>query len=207
MSFSICLSEKSNSLIQTTNQIHSYSENSKLKYNLAKVENSSFQQLILPVESVIKIASKNIESLIFKNKYSNTYADKTRCPFYTTIKPQASVYEFIITLASLTKLQASTIILAIKYIDRYCDMNYYHLSYLNVYKLILISTIVSLKFNEDQIVRLDRFSKFSKLSIDELIILEKHFLEGIKFKLYVCCKSYSLIECYIAEKLKCTLIQ
>lgn len=203
MSDLVCLFKKSTSVMETTNETHSNcNKNGKLNKNLANSHYTLIQNLQVSVKSIVKIASINIESLILENENSQSENNITDCPFYTSIKPQASIYEFIIAIASFTKMQVSSIILAIKYIDRYCDINDYKLSYLNIYKLILTSIIVSLKYNEDQIIKFDYFSKFSILTIKELVLMENHFLEGLNFKLYVCSKSYDLIELYLIEKLK-----
>jgi hypothetical protein len=166
---------------------------------------------LIDIRDVITISSKNIVSLIEKNKKNRrNKLEETlilneleklniNIPFSTSILPRISIKRFIKRLVDSSKMCYSTLILMNKYIDRYCDINGILISEFNIYKLLLIACIVACKFNEDKLITLQEYSLLSGISLRELIYLEKVFLEGLNFKLYVSKESYFYIETYISD--------
>ena len=88
-------------------------------------------------------------------------------------------------LSQFTKINESTIIIILIYIDRICNINKFTLTYRNIYKIILSSMVVAIKYNEDNFYSSEIYAKIGGLSIKELNYLEFHFLVLIKFSLYV----------------------
>ena len=76
-------------------------------------------------------------------------------------------------------------ILILIYIDRICNYNKIQLIYNNIFKLILASAFVAIKFNEDIHYSLEVYAKIGGVPPSELEYLEFHFLILIKFALNV----------------------
>ena len=95
------------------------------------------------------------------------------------------IKNYLIRLCQFTKINESTIILILIYIDRICNINKFTLTYRNIYKLILSSMVVAIKYNEDNFYSSEIYAKVGGLSIKELNYLEFHFLILIKFSLFI----------------------
>ena len=99
--------------------------------------------------------------------------------------PSMPIKNYLIRLCQFTKINESTIIIILIYIDRICNINKFTLTYRNIYKIILSSMVVAIKYNEDNFYSSDIYAKIGGLSIKELNYLEFHFLVLIKFSLFV----------------------
>jgi hypothetical protein len=82
-------------------------------------------------------------------------------------------------------MEESTMILVLIYIDRICNYNKIQLLYQNIFKIILASAFVAIKFNEDIHYSLEVYAKIGGVPPSELEYLEFHFLILIKFALNV----------------------
>ena len=82
-------------------------------------------------------------------------------------------------------MEESTLILTLIYIDRIGNYTNFQLTYKNIYKLILASVFVAIKFNEDSHYSIDTYAKIGRVSRSELAYLEFHFLIIINFDLNV----------------------
>ncbi len=76
-------------------------------------------------------------------------------------------------------------VLILIYIDRICNFNSIQLTYRNIFKLILVSALVAIKFNEDSHYSMEVYAKIGGLPTSELVNLEYYFLILIKFALNV----------------------
>ena len=106
-------------------------------------------------------------------------------PFATKNSPSISIKNYLLRLTKFTKMEESTMILILIYIDRICNFNNIQLTYKNIFKLILASTLVAIKFNEDAHYSLEVYAKIGGIPTNELENLEFHFLILIKFALNV----------------------
>ena len=70
-------------------------------------------------------------------------------PFTTKTRPSISIKDYLLRLSKFTKMEESTMILVLIYIDRICNYNKIQLLYQNIFKIILASAFVAIKFNED----------------------------------------------------------
>lgn len=105
--------------------------------------------------------------------------------FMTKNIPSISIKDYLIRLSQYTKMNDSTIILILIYIDRFCNNNNISLSYRNIYKLILVAMVSAIKYNEDNFYSSEIYAKIGGLSLKELNYLEFHFLILIKFSLFI----------------------
>ena len=106
-------------------------------------------------------------------------------PFTTKTRPSISIKDYLLRLSKFTKMEESTMILVLIYIDRICNYNKIQLLYQNIFKIILASAFVAIKFNEDIHYSLEVYAKIGGVPPSELEYLEFHFLILIKFALNV----------------------
>ena len=91
------------------------------------------------------------------------------------------------------KMDISTLIIAIIYIDNFCDKNQYILTKNNIFRILLSACLLSLKFNEDITVNYKSYSEIAAVSVEDLknlefyMYLKLHFSLIVKYELY---KSY-----------------
>ena len=106
-------------------------------------------------------------------------------PFLSKKIPSISIEKYLERLISHTKMEISTLILILIYIDKICKNNKFRLNYFNIHKLIVTSMLVSIKYNEDDYFSNSFYAKVGGVSITELNHLEYEFLSLIDFELYV----------------------
>ena len=92
-----------------------------------------------------------------------------------------------------SKMDISTLINSIIYIDYFCDKNKYYLTPNNIFRILLSTCLLSLKFNEDITINYKTYAEIAAVSIEDLknlefyMYLKLHFTLNVKYELY---KSY-----------------
>ena len=105
--------------------------------------------------------------------------------FETKSEPSISIKDYIKRLYEFSKPNESTIISSLIYIDRFCQNNNIIITKCNIYKLLLTSFVIAMKYNEDFIYSINVYSKIGGVSSTELKNLEMKFLFMIEFELYI----------------------
>ena len=105
--------------------------------------------------------------------------------FISTIVPSISIKDYLIRLVQLTRMEESSLIFIVIYIDRFCSFNHIKLTHNNIHKLILTSMFIAIKFNEDKHYSLEIYAKIGGVSPQELKSMEFYFLVFIQFNLNV----------------------
>ena len=118
-------------------------------------------------------------------------------PFISKKIPSISIENYLGRLVIHTKMEISTLILILIYIDKICKNNKFRLNYFNIHKLIVTSMLISIKYNEDDFFSNSFYAKVGGVSITELNHLEYEFLSLIDFDLYVDDDLYSKYSNYI----------
>lgn len=139
----------------------------------------------IPQTKTIEIIADLLNNICEENKDKTENIDKNIKPFMTTNIPSMPIKDYLIRLCQFTKINESTIILILIYIDRICNFNKFTLTYRNIYKLLLSSMVVAIKYNEDNFYSSEIYAKIGGLSLKELNYLEFHFLILIKFSLFI----------------------
>ena len=122
-----------------------------------------------------------------EKKYNRNFLLKA---FKNKSIPSISIKNYLIRLSKHAKVNESTIILILIYIDRICNMNHFILTYYNIHKLILAAFILAIKYNEDYYYHMIYYSKMGGVSLSELNYLESEYLKLVDYKLYVDTKLY-----------------
>lgn len=106
-------------------------------------------------------------------------------PFMTKSIPSITIKDYLFRLYKYSKINESTVVLILIYIDRMCKNTNFVLTYYNIHKLVLSALISAIKYNEDRYYSMVYYAKFGGVSLNELNNLEYEFLTLIDFNLFV----------------------
>ena len=119
--------------------------------------------------------------------------------FITKKRPHISIYDFLKRLYKYSNATEEILILVLIYIDRLSRNRKIRLNYLNIYKLILASFLVAIKFNSDDYYSLGFYAKLGGVSQKEIEALEYQFITLLDFKLFVEDKLYDKYDKYLRK--------
>ncbi len=100
-------------------------------------------------------------------------------------KHRISTREYLAKLLDAFKIEDSTIVLSLIYLDKLCYLHNLRLSVEVFQKLFFVSLLIAIKFNEDEIFKYTFYSRNAGIDLNELLFLEKRFLALIQYSLYV----------------------
>jgi hypothetical protein len=137
---------------------------------------------------IINSISSSLKDIIKYNKSNEKNVQKDI--FYLSFIPPISLEDFIKHLMKYSKMDISTLIISIIYIDIFCDKNQYILTENNIFRILLSVCLLSLKFNEDIIINYKSYAEIASVSVEDLknlefyMYLKLHFSLNIKYELY-----------------------
>ena len=172
---------------EDTEVIKTNSISSKKKY--AKTEVFSQEEEITKL-GTIEIISDLFINICEENKTKKKQKNLLLKSFTNKNIPSITIKDYLIRLSKYSKVNESTIILILIYIDRVCNMKHFFLTYFNIHKMILASFILAIKYNEESYYFMSYYSKLGGVSMSELENLESEFLELIEFNLFIEQKLY-----------------
>ena len=141
---------------------------------------------------IINSISLSLKDIINENKKLIS-KDANKDLFYLSFIPPISLEDYIKRLMTYSKMDISTLIISIIYIDYFCDKNKYYLTPNNIFRILLSACLLSLKFNEDITVNDKEYAEIAAVSVEDLknlefyMYLKLHFSLNVKYELY---KSY-----------------
>ena len=106
-------------------------------------------------------------------------------PFLSKKVPAITIKNYLERLIKYTKIESTTLVLILIFIDRVCDINKIRLNYFNIHKLIIASMLVSIKYNEDDYFSNEFYAKVGGIRMTDMNKLEYEFLSLIEFNLFV----------------------
>lgn len=165
-----------------TNSISSKKKNIIIEDTIYKEELLKIGTIELISDLLVKICEENKTKICNKNILLKSFTNKNI--------PSISIKDYLLRLSKHTKVNESTIILILIYIDRICNMNHFILTYYNIHKLILAALILAIKYNEENYYHMIYYSKIGGVSLSELNFLESEYLILIGYKLFVDTKLY-----------------
>jgi len=98
---------------------------------------------------------------------------------------QITMEEYIYRLSSFLKFELSTLISALIYIDRLCELKDLVINRQNIHRVFLVSLVTSIKINEDLHYTNRVFADVGGITLEKLNYLENVFLDNIGFSLYI----------------------
>ena len=189
-----------NKKIETQNQMNSNNKNSSVNKIILFYSDNIRE---ITAITIIKNISELLEDICDENtknfKENNPGENLNIKPFLSKNIPQISIKDYLERLYKHTKINCSTIILILIYIDRICNIQKFKLTYFNIHKLILASMIIANKFNEDEQYTTKFYSKLGGLPIAEIAFLEYNFFFLLNFNLFVKDELYKKYSDYISS--------
>ena len=148
---------------------------------------------------IIKSISKNLKEIIKENIQNNQIQYVEKDIFYFDHKPNISIDDYINRIYKYTKMNISSLIMSIIYIDRLCEINNYVLCINNIHKILLTACLVSFKYNEDININTKYYAEIAGIPIYDLNYLEFYFCVKLKFSFFV---EYDIYQKYFEYFLK-----
>ena len=132
--------------------------------------------------------AKILLHILSENKKSKDYYKKINSNqdghFTFKKKPGISLLDYLTRILKYVKIEYSTLIIAMIYIDRICKEKVF-LNEFNIHRVMLISIYMAYTYNEDCIYENKYLALVSGLSKSEMLLLEEDFLDLIDFRLFV----------------------
>ena len=183
----------------STLEISSNSQSPKVEVS-NKNNNNSISNKITPDIVFIKV----LLYILNKNRNSKDYYQKIDLykdgHFTYKVIPPISLLDYLRRIIKYLKIEFSTLIISMIYIDRVCKEKVY-LNEFNSHRIMLISIYMAYTYNEDCIFNNKYLALVSGISLEEMISLEHDFLDLIDFNLYVNDKVYNEYEKYFFKGL------
>lgn len=178
-----------------------FNENYKGEYKNLQKEELSDKNTAKESE-VIQLINNIILEIIDDNKKElseNKISNLPKTVFYMKNLPNIKFLEYLKRINKYLKPHISTMIIALIYVDRVCSekCNKIVLVDNNIFKLFLTATILAIKYNEDFYDDNAYFAKVGGISLHEINILEKEFLDLINFRLFVSVDIFSKYNNYL----------
>ena len=134
---------------------------------------------------IIKSIAQNLKDIIKENIHNSQMKYVKHDIFYISRLPPISLEDYINRIFKNTKMNISSLILSIIYIDRFCEINGYILSLKNIHRIFLTACLLSIKFNEDISVNTKYYSNVAGITVQDLNNLEFYLIVNLEFSLYV----------------------
>ena len=149
---------------------------------------------------IINAIVANLKEIIEENKKNNKnkYILKDNI-FYLENLPPISLEKYVQHLVKFTQMNISTLILAVMYIDEFCEKYKYFLTLNNIYRLILISVFIGLKYNEDIYVNEKSYASIAGVSVEDLKYLEFQMCLALDFSFFVKSELYQQYFVYFSK--------
>ena len=134
------------------------------------------------------IFAKILLTILSENKKSPDYFKKINSNqdghFTYKVKPGISLLDYLRRILKYVKIEYSTLIIAMIYIDRICKEKVF-LNEFNIHRVMLIAIYMAYTYNEDRIYDNKYLALVSGLNKSEMLLLEEDFLDLIDFNLFV----------------------
>ena len=151
---------------------------------LNTTSNTSFESQDIYTPSlkshIISSIVKNLYEIMEENKQmGNDQFNLKDNIFYLDVIPNISLEYFI------NNMSISSLILAIIYIDQFCEKFKYALSMHNIFRILLIFVYISIKLNEDINIKPEFYSKVAGVSVKDLNMLEFQMCVAMNFEFFI----------------------
>ena len=145
-----------------------------------------FHFSVVNESQIIKAIVANLNDIIEENRkrINMKYISKDNI-FYLEQLPNITFGDYILHLMKNTHINISTLILAVIYIDKFCEKFKYVLTLHNIHRIILISIFISMKYNEDCFVNANIYAQIAGVCTEDLLNLELNMCVALEFGFYV----------------------
>ena len=136
-------------------------------------------------KQIIKSIAQNLKEIIKANIHNNQMKYIKHDIFYISRQPPISLEDYINRIFKNTKMNISSLIISVIYIDRFSELNGYILSLKNIHRILLTACLLSIKFNEDVNVNTKYYANVAGIPVQDLNNLEFYLIVKLKFSLFV----------------------
>jgi hypothetical protein len=154
-------------------------------------------------EILLNKINKILSIVIEENKTLKNYKEKVLSQrdmsFTSYKKPSLSIKDYLFRIQNYTEAEDNTIIIALMYIDRLSDISSILLTPFNVHRILFVSILLAIKYNEDICFGFDFYAKIAGMPISDLKKMERDFVYLIKFKLFIDKEEFENYKSYIDE--------
>ena len=159
----------------------------------SETEEESSKKIIIH-KALLKEIDNTLTQIISEKKNSK----KNQNDIFSHVRvPKIPLFDYLLRIQKYTRIDNSTIIMALIYIDRVCIRKGLTLTNYNIHILLFTSILISIKFNEDIIYDNLLYSKIGGVPVAELNKLEHEFLKMIGFSLFVSEEVYKKYYTYL----------
>ena len=137
-------------------------------------------------KSIISVLTELIE-INQKNSHKNNL-NLDDDIFNSKSIPNISTYDYMLRIVEYSNLEENTLILSLIYIDKIARIK--KITKYNIYKYLITSVLIALKYNEDEIYNNNYYSQIGGINYEELMQLELNFLVLIDFNVYINNKTF-----------------
>jgi len=166
-------------------------------------EDNNTQIVIEKSDNILNNMSKILNQLISQNKNSLNYKkiirNQRNSIFSAKDPPLISILDYLNRIKYYSQIENNTLICSLLYIDKLCTSNEIVLTELNIHRILFTAILLSLKYNEDLIYKMDYYSKIAGVSLKELKKLEFEFVSKINFELYINEKDFENYRDYLIK--------
>ena len=154
-------------------------------------------------ESLLNKINKILSIIIKENKnlknYEEIKSSQNNMSFNAIKKPSLSVKDYLYRIQNYAEAEDNTLIIALMYIDRLSQISSIVLTPYNVHRILFVSVLLAIKYNEDICFGFDFYAKIAGVSIKELKKMESDFVYLIKFKFYINKEEFEKYKSYIED--------
>ena len=140
------------------------------------------ESLLNKISTILSIVLEENKSL---DDYKEKLSSQKNMSFTSYNKPSLSIKDYLYRIQNYTEAEDNTLIIALMYIDRLSEISSLLLTPYNIHRIIFVSILLAIKYNEDICFGFEFYSKIAGIPTNELKKLERDFVYLIKFKFYI----------------------
>ena len=169
----------------TTNSIVSENIDSSKKRESINTQLGQIPDILLinTISELLKNICEENKSIEVNNE--NITINKKIKLFMLKKIPSITIRDYLLRLSKYSKISESTLIFILIYIDRLCQKYKFKINYFNIYKLMLTSMVIAIKYNEDEFYSTEFYAKLGGITKVELNYMEYEFINLINFNLFI----------------------
>ena len=154
------------------------------------------EELLIKIDKILSIVLEENKSL--KN-YKEKLSLQKKMVLTSHNKPSLSILDYLYRIQTYTEAEDNTLIIGLMYMDRVCEESSIILTPYNIHRIVFVAILLAIKYNEDVCFEFEFYAKVAGLPINELKILEREFVELIKFHFYIDKDDFDKYKLYIDD--------
>lgn len=106
-------------------------------------------------------------------------------PFSSKYPTSIPIRDYIDRILKYTHIEESTMVIALIYLDKICATNRILIEENNIHRLVLVSVVMAIKYNEDDLYTDKYYAKVGGITMDELTFLELEYVKLMNYAFFV----------------------